>query len=153
VNKASRARVAMRTTASVCLAGAGMVLLTQAALAFDTTKLGQGGSLGLDEMMPLIEKSSALKREVTAAVGRSGQKLDDIRCDGQRFPGQWRNLGGERVSPYVCKIADKWLEVRATVRISGRGKAFEAITPEAMRNATTVTETNPTWKWLDHEPN
>ena len=56
-------------------------------------------------------------------------------------------------SPYVCKIADKWLEVRATVRISGRGKAFEAITPEAMRNATTVTETNPTWKWLDHEPN
>ena len=35
----------------------------------------------------------------------------------------------------------------------GRGKAFEAITPEAMRSATTVTETNPTWKWLDHEPN
>ena len=108
---------------------------------------------GLDEMMPLIEKSSALKREVTEAVARSGQKLDDIRCDGQRFPGQWRNLGGERVSPYVCKIADKWLEVRATVRVSGRGKAFEAITPEAIRSATTVTEINPTWKWLDHEPN
>ncbi len=149
----TRPRVPMRMTGLVCLAAAAVALLAGPALAFDTTKLGQGGSLGLDEMMPLIEKSSALKREVTEAVARSGRKLDDIRCDGQRFPGQWRNLGGERVSPYVCKIADKWLEVRATVRLSGRGKAFEAITPEAMRSATTVTETNPTWKWLDHEPN
>jgi hypothetical protein len=148
-----RAHVPMRAMRLACLAGPAVVLLSGAVLAFDTTKLGQGGSLGLDEMVPLIEKSAALKREVVEAVARSGRKLDDIRCDGQRFPGQWRNLGGERVSPYVCKIADKWLEVRATVRISGRGKAFETITPEAMRSATTVTEANPTWRWLDHEPN
>jgi hypothetical protein len=67
-------------------------------------------------MMRLIEKSVVLKREVVDAVARSGQKLDDIRCDGLRFPGQWRNLGDERASPYICKTADKWLEVRATVR-------------------------------------
>jgi hypothetical protein len=146
-------QVPARKTTPVGLAAAAMALLSSSALAFDTTKLGQGGSLGLDEMMPLIEKSSALKREVTEAVARSGRKLDDITCDGQRLPGQWRNLGGERVSPYVCKIADKWLEVRATVRVSGGGRAFETITPEAMRRATTVTETTPTWKWLDHEPN
>ena len=151
--RTDRAQVPIRAARLACVAFGAAALHAGAALAFDTTKLGQGGSLGLDEMIPLIEKSSALKREVTEAVARSGQKLDAIRCDGQRFPGQWRNLGGERVSPYACKIADKWLEVRATVRISGRGKAFETITPEAMRSATTVTETNPTWKWLDHEPN
>ncbi len=130
------------------------VLCSSPALAFDTQKLGQGGSLGLDEMMPLVDKSPQLKREVTAAAAKAGQKPGDIRCDGQQFPGQWRNLGGERVSPYVCKIADKWLEIRATVRITGRGgKSFETVTPDAMRNATTVSETDPTWKWSDQEPN
>jgi hypothetical protein len=70
-----------------------------------------------------------------------------------RFPGQWVNLGGERTSPYVCKIGDKWLEVRATVRVTGGPKkSFETITAEAMKNATTVSESNPTWKWTDQEP-
>ena len=48
-----RAHVPMRAMRLACLAGPAVVLLSGAALAFDTTKLGQGGSLGLDEMMPL----------------------------------------------------------------------------------------------------
>jgi hypothetical protein len=35
---------------------------------------------------------------------------------------------------------------------SRKGKSFESITPDAMKNATTVSETNPTWKWSDQEP-
>jgi hypothetical protein len=129
-----------------------LLLVSSSAIALDTTQLGQFGSLGLDEMMPLIDKSQ-LRREVTDAVAKTKVKADEIRCDGMRFPGQWRNLGGERTAPYVCKIGDKWLEVRATVRVTGRGgKSFERITPEAMKSATTVTETNPTWKWTDREP-
>jgi hypothetical protein len=129
-----------------------LLLVSSSAIALDTTQLGQFGSLGLDEMMPLIDKSQ-LRREVTDAVAKTKVKADEIRCDGMRFPGQWRNLGGERTAPYVCKIGDKWLEVRATVRVTGRGgKSFERITPEAMKSGTTVTETNPTWKWTDREP-
>jgi hypothetical protein len=129
------------------------LLVASSAMAFDSTKLGQGGSLGLDEMMPLIDKSPQLKREVAEAVAKTKLKLDEVRCDGMRFPGPWRNLGGERTAPYVCNIGDKWLEVRATVRVTGRGgKSFETITPDAMKNATTVTETNPTWKWTDQDP-
>jgi hypothetical protein len=130
-----------------------LLLIASSATALDTTKLGQFGSLGLDEMMPLIDKSRQLKREVTEAVAKTNLKADEIRCDGMRFPGQWRNLSGERTSPYVCNIGDKWLEVRATVRVSSRGgKVFETITPEAMKSATTVGEKNPTWKWTDHYP-
>jgi hypothetical protein len=129
-----------------------LLLVSSSAIALDTTQLGQFGSLGLDEMMPLIDKSQ-LRREVTDAVAKTKVKADEIRCDGMRFPGQWRNLGGERTTPYVCKIGDEWLEVRATVRVTGRGgKSFERITPEAMKSGTTVTETNPTWKWTDREP-
>jgi hypothetical protein len=130
-----------------------LLLISSSAMAFDTTKLGQFGSLSLDEMMLLIDKSPQLKREVTDAVAKAKVKADEIGCEGRRFPGQWRNLGGERTAPYVCKIGDKWLEVRATLRVTGRGgKSFEKITPEAMKSATTVTETNPTWKWTDQDP-
>jgi hypothetical protein len=135
------------------LAPFAVLIFSSSAMAFDTTKLGQGGSLGLDEMAPLIKKAPQLKREVAEAVANAKQKAEEIRCDGMRFPGQWVNLGGERVAPYVCKIGDKWLEVRTTVRVTGpRRKSFETVTPDAMKNATTVTETNPTWKWTDKDP-
>jgi hypothetical protein len=130
-----------------------LLLVSSSAMALDTTKLGQFGSLSLDDMMPLIDKSLQIKREVSDAVAKAKVKADEIECVGRRFPGQWRNLAGERTAPYVCKIGDKWLEVRATVRVTGRGgKSFERITPEAMKGATAVTEADPTWKWSDQDP-
>jgi hypothetical protein len=130
-----------------------LLLVSSSAMPLDTAQLGQFGSLSLDEMMPLIDKSLQLKHAVGDAVAKAKMKADEIGCVGRRFPGQWHNLAGERTAPYVCKIGDQWLEVRATVRVSGRGgKSFERITPEAMKSATTVTETNPTWKWLDQDP-
>jgi hypothetical protein len=64
-----------------------LLLVSSSAMAFDTTKLGQFGTLGLDEVMSLIDKSPQLKREVTEAVAKT-KKADEIRCDGMRFPGQ-----------------------------------------------------------------
>jgi len=130
-----------------------LLLVSSSAMALDTTTLGQFGSLSLDEMVPLIDKSLKLKHEVGDAVAKAKMKADEIGCEGRRFPGQWRNLAGARAAPYVCKIGDMWLEVRATVSVTGRGgKSFERITPEAMKSATTVTETDPTWKWSDQDP-
>jgi hypothetical protein len=45
-----------------------LLLVSSSAMALDTTELGQFGSLSLDEMMPLIDKSLQLKREVGDAV-------------------------------------------------------------------------------------
>jgi|EndMetStandDraft_8_1072994.scaffolds.fasta_scaffold624014_1 hypothetical protein len=129
------------------------VVAASPALAFDTGKLGQWGSLGLEEIMPLIDKSPPLKREVTEALEKANRKADDIRCEGARFPGAWRGLGGERAAPYACNIGDRWLEIRATVRVTGRrGKVFDKVTPDAMKNATTKTETNPTGTWSEKDP-
>jgi hypothetical protein len=50
-------------------------------MALDTTELGQFGSLSLDEMMPLIDKSLQLKREVGDAVVKAKAKADEIGCD------------------------------------------------------------------------
>jgi hypothetical protein len=123
------------------------------AVGFDTDQLGQGGSLALDEIMPLIGSSKELRAQVNQALTERKKKPAEIFCDGMRFPGQWTQLGGARVSPYSCDFGDKWLQIEATVRVTDRrGRAFETITPEAMKSAATIRETNPRWKWTTEDP-
>jgi hypothetical protein len=128
----------------------GLALLfgTSAALAFDSTKVGQWGSLYLDDLSPVLAKSAQLKREVTAALARKNKKPEDILCFGMRFPGPWKNLGGMRVAPYTCDFDGKYLRIDATVRVIGRGgRTFETINDTAMKRAIDVREDNLTWKW------
>jgi hypothetical protein len=94
-----------------------------------------------------------LRREVDQQLSQSKKKADEVMCNGNRFPGQWTHLGGERVSPYICDFGGKWLQIKATVQLGdGRGRTFETITPEAMKSARKVKETNLKWKWTDQEP-
>jgi hypothetical protein len=117
------------------------------AMAFDTTKLGQKGTLLSSDTVPLSGKSLRLQEEVKQALADSKRKV--VMCIGMRFPGQWIHLGGKRVAPYTCNFGVKRLQIQATVRISGRnGRVFKTTTPNAMRNATTVSETNLRWKWM-----
>ena len=71
-----------------------LLLVSSSAIALDTTQLGQFGSLGLDEMMPLIHKSLRLERQVGDAVVKAKVKANEVGCEGKRFPGQWLNLAG-----------------------------------------------------------
>jgi hypothetical protein len=122
--------------------------MCSSASAFDTSRLGQGGSLFLSDIMPLIEKASKLKGEVADALTKAGQKADDVICSGARFPGSWEQLGGERVSPYECEIGGRTLTIKAKVRLTGKGgKAFDQASRDAMKNASAVSETDPTWSW------
>jgi predicted methyltransferase len=130
-----------------------LLLGASPAMAFDTSKLGQGGSLPLSDIMPLISKTAQLQSEVNKALAEAKKKPDDLMCDGMRFPGQWVHLAGERVSPYTCDFGAKWLQIDATVRITDRnGRRVETITPKAMKNATKVSETNLRWKWTTEDP-
>ena len=131
-----------------------MMLAASPAAAFDASKLGQGGSLPLSDISSLINQSAQLKGEVAAALAAAHQTADDIICDGNRFPGQWVNLGGMRAAPYTCNFISKWLSLNATIAVTGpNGKVYETITPQAMKNANKVTETKPVWKWSATEPN
>jgi hypothetical protein len=76
-----------------------LLLGTSSALAFDTSKLGQWGSLPLDDLTPVIAKSAELQQEINKALSESNKKQGDVMCVGMRFPGQWKNLGGLRVTP------------------------------------------------------
>ena len=125
-----------------------LLLGTPSALAFDSSKLIQFGTLPLDDLTPVIAKSALLQKEISKALSEDNKERADVRCLGMRFPGPWKNLGGLRVSPYACDFGAKWLRIRATVRITDRhGRAFETITAKAMKKATKVRETNLNWEW------
>jgi hypothetical protein len=121
------------------------------AAAFDTTRLGQQGTLSSSEIVGLIAQSHRLHKEVKQALAEG--KRQSVNCIGMRFPGQWLHLGGGRVAPYACDFGTKWLKIRARVRLSDRrGRAFEKITPSAMRYATRVRKAKPRWKWTAEYP-
>jgi hypothetical protein len=130
-----------------------LLLSASPANAFDTSKLGQGGTLPLADIVALIDTSPTLKREVKQALAQTKKKQDDVVCDGMRFSGQWTHLPGVPVSPYNCDFGTSWLQIQAIVQITDRkGRTFETITPEAMKNATKVSETNLKWKWSTQDP-
>jgi hypothetical protein len=138
---------------SLRLVPLALLLGTSSALAFDTSKLGQWGSLFLDDLAPVIAKSARLQQEINEVLSEANKKEEDVTCFGMRFPGQWKNLGGLRVSPYTCDFGAMWLQIHATVRITDRrGQVFETITDKAMNNATNVSETNLNWKWTTERP-
>ena len=125
-----------------------LLLSTSSALAFDTSKLIQFGTLFLDDLTPVIAKLAPLQQEINKALSESNKRPEDVHCVGMRFPGPWKNLGGLRVSPYACDFGEKWLQIHSTVRVTDRrGRAFETITAKAMKNATNVSETNLNWEW------
>src|ERR1700738_3641123 len=134
--------------------GAILFLLGAApAMAFDTSQLGQGGSLFLSDIASVMGTSPQLRREVDQQLSQSKKKADEVMCNGNRFPGQWSPRGEEKVSRYVCDFGGKGLQIKAAVQLSdGRGRRFETITPEAMKSARKVKETNLKWKWTEQEP-
>jgi hypothetical protein len=122
------------------------------ALAFDMSKLGYG-SLFLDDFMPLINSSPKLKKEIQNALAAAKKKADEQLCESPRFPGSWEKLHGEHITPYTCNIGGKWLQINATVRVTGpRGKVFETENSTALKQANKVSQTNPTWTWTDEDP-
>lgn len=81
-------------------------LFSQAALA--------GGTLGLDEIMPVIRQSKKLTQEVNTALQNTGQKPDQITCVGVRLGRQFQPLDAYRVAPFDCRFApNKFLHIEA----------------------------------------
>ena len=72
---------------------------TSPAVAFDTTKLGQRGTLSSDEIMPLFKQPRRLEQEFKQALAET--KQDSVSCDGMRFPGQ-RLVAGALCAGAVC---------------------------------------------------
>ena len=79
-------------------------------------------------------------------------EYDPVGVDGGDVVDASRRHGG-RTAPSVCNIGEKWIEIRANVRLTGRGgRVYEKIDTAAKKNARTIKQTNPTWTWADRDP-
>jgi hypothetical protein len=134
------------------LAISAFALAATPALAFDVNKLGYG-SLFLGDIAPLVKATPKLAQEAQAALAAANKKADEQMCESPRFPGPWQHLHGEHVAPFVCQIGAKWLQINATVRVTGpKGEAFEIESVRALRLADKITQSNVTWAWTDTDP-
>jgi hypothetical protein len=79
-----------------------------------------GRSSFSDDLARVIAKSARLQQEIDEALSRAETKEEEVTCFGMRFPGQWKSLGGLRVSPYICDFGAMWLQFHATVGITDR---------------------------------
>ncbi|MDR3496567.1 MAG: hypothetical protein P4L82_18365 [Ancalomicrobiaceae bacterium] len=128
---------------------AGVLALAAPAFGFDTTKLGQEGSLASEDVAALLAKSPGLKALFESEAGKLGKTVDDIPCTGQRFPGSWVELGGARVAPYECAFGSRRLIIKADVRIvDAKGRSIETIDRKAMKRASDFQESRLTWSWV-----
>ena len=80
-----------------------------------------GGSLALDEIMPLVQQSSKLNTEVNTALRQAGKKPSDITCVGVRLGSQFGPLSAYRVAPFDCNFgSNKVLHIEAENLVSLR---------------------------------
>jgi hypothetical protein len=141
-----RARYALAAVAAVTIGASAP------ALAFDTRALGYG-SLFVGDFTALINSSPKLRQEVHDALAAAHKTAEEQECEAPRFPGPWKNLHGEHVAPFTCNIGGRWLQINATVRVTGpKGEAYETQSDAAMKRASRVSQTNPTWTWTDDDP-
>jgi len=87
-----------RVAMTLRLVPVALLLGTSSALAFDTSKLIQFGTLPFDDLTPVIAKSARLQQEINQALSE-GNKEHRVVCLGMRFPGPWKNLGGFECHP------------------------------------------------------
>lgn len=93
--------------------GNSIVPLALVGCLFSQTALA-GGTLGLDEIMPLIRQSKKLTQEINTALQNTGQKPDQITCVGVRLGRQFQPLDAYRVAPFDCRFSpNKFLHIEA----------------------------------------
>ncbi len=80
---------------------------------FPNTALA-GGTLSLNEIMPLIRQSKNLMGEVNTALKKTGQKADQVTCITVRLGSHFESLSAYRVAPFDCRFAsNKFLHIEA----------------------------------------
>ncbi len=81
---------------------------------FGSQAANAGGSLSFTEVLPLVNQSKKLQKEVNQALLETGKKPSDITCVGVRLGKSFAPLDAARVAPFRCQFKnDKYLTVEA----------------------------------------
>ncbi len=120
-------------------------------LVFLLTALGTaeaGGSLYLTDLMDRLKDNEKLIAEINAELKAQKLEAASVICTGDRFGGNWTELGGVRVVPYQCEIGARKLVIDGTLHIFDlKGGELDVKDEAAPERTADYKETDITWTW------
>ena len=124
-------------------AGLGLVVLLAT---FGTAQAG--GSISLVDLMDRLKGNDKLMAEINAELQAQKLEAESVICDGDRFGGNWTELGGARVIPYECEIGTRKLNIDGTLHLyDAKGAEVDQKDKDAPERATDYKETDLKWAW------
>jgi hypothetical protein len=107
------------------------------------------GTLGLDEVLVVVDKAPKLVDEIKAELSKNNLKHGDVTCLAARHGNHWTYLGGGRAAPYECEIGRRSLKIEADrVYFDARGKLLGDLEKASPKRAKTFREDNFRWTWI-----
>jgi hypothetical protein len=115
--------------------------------AFAAVPASADGTLGLGEVLVVVDKAPKLGDEIKAELSKNNLKPGDVTCLGARHGNHWTYLGGGRAAPYRCKIGERTILIEANrVYFGALGKPLGGDKVDPKR-AKTFKEDNFRWTW------
>ena len=114
--------------------------------AFSTAQAG--GSISLVDLMDRLKGNKKLIAEINAELQAQKLEAASVICGGDRFGGNWVELGGVRVVPYECEIGTRKLKIDGTLHLyDAKGAEVDEKDKNAPMQAFDYKETDLTWTW------
>ena len=114
--------------------------------AFGTAQAG--GSISLVDLMDRLKGNDKLMAEINAELQAQKLEAASVICVGDRFGGNWVELGGVRVVPYECEIGTRKLNIDGTLHLyDAKGAEVDEKDKTAPKRATDYKETDLKWTW------
>lgn len=123
---------------------------------FGSQAANAGGSLSFTEILPLVNQSKKLQKEINQTLLETGKKPSDITCVGVRLGKSFASLGAARVAPFRCQFKnDKYLaiEARNIVKLPN-GKSVSLENFQKLKNkpeTASLTFRLKSWSWTKSE--
>ncbi len=107
-----------------------------------------GGSLGLDEVLDVVNTEAKLAAEIQDELKKNNLKIEDIICTGFRHDNRWTILSGARAAPYECDIGKRTLVVQAQrTYYDARKRRLGDMKKANPKRADSFKESNFRWTW------
>ena len=120
-------------------------------LVFLLTAIGTaeaGGSISLTDLTDRLKDNEKLVSEIDAELQAQNLEAASVICTGDRFGGNWTELGGVRVVPYQCEIGARKLVIDGTLHVyDAKGAELDLKDEAAPERAVDHKETDITWTW------
>ena len=108
------------------------------------------GSIGLDEILNMAQRSPKLVKEIEATLKNQNMDAADVTCYGTRLGRQWTYLSAERTLPFTCEIGNRTLTIDGDLDfLDAQGKVIPRglENPRIFTRAREIKTGKLTWEW------